>query len=120
MPPTAAYAGLAAFKSGAGAQTVLGLPWPTSADAGARRFRARTGSKSYAAEAAFAAAELAVRVARANGTVTLSVMALGTWSSDLYDYVGTPAPPHESSKRTPARCVAASSACVLMSNGTPL
>jgi ABC-type branched-subunit amino acid transport system substrate-binding protein len=89
VPPTAAYSGLAKFASAAGAETVLGLPWPTSPDAGARRFRARTGSTSYAAEAAFAATELAVQVSRASGTVTLSDIAAGTWSSDLYDYVGT-------------------------------
>lgn len=89
VPPSAAYAASPGSLVFLGANTVLGLPWPTSDDPGARRFRAVTGCTSYAAEVAFAATELAVQIARASGTVSVAAMQAGVWTNDLYRYRGT-------------------------------
>ena len=89
VPPSAAYFGIAGFPSASGAETLLGLPWPTTGKDGAGRFYSLTGSNSYPAEVAFAATELAVQVARAEGAINLQQMANAVWNSDLYHYRGT-------------------------------
>lgn len=95
VPPSAAYSGIAGFPSASGAETLLGLPWPTTGQDGARRFHSLTGSSSYPAEVAFAATELAVQIARADGAINLQQMATAVWDSDLYQYRGTnPATTH--------------------------
>ena len=89
VAPSAVYAGVPPVADGGGPRTVLGLPWPTWDVPGAARFRATTQSSSYRALVSFAAAELAIEVARQAGEVSLPAMALGTWRSDLFDLVGT-------------------------------
>ncbi len=87
VPPSAAYGGLAAEEGREGPRTVLALPWPTWDAPGAARFRASTQSTSYRALVSFAAAELAIDVARQAGRISLPTMAFGTWRSDLLDVV---------------------------------
>ena len=80
------------MNSAQGARTVLGLPWPLSDSPGVKRFRAAVpNSASYRALESFAAAELAVKVARASGGRNISVadVARGTWKTDLLDFQGT-------------------------------
>lgn len=89
VPPSAAYAGLANFPSATGSQTMLGLPWPTSDQSGARQFRSVTGSTSYPAEVAYAAAQLAIQVARSQGTLTMAQLSDRSWSTALYQYAGS-------------------------------
>lgn len=70
--------------SGLGLQTVLGAPWPASADEGARRFRDSAKASSYAGLVSFAAAELAIAVARSNGGIVNAATARnGSWRTDL-------------------------------------
>jgi ABC-type branched-subunit amino acid transport system substrate-binding protein len=89
VPPSAAYARADLVPGLLGARTVLGLAWPTSPDPGAARFRAAVGSSSYRALVSFAAAELAVKVARAEGAVTPSTISLRSWRTDLVDFNGS-------------------------------
>lgn len=88
VPPSAAYAGVASLPEATGTRTVLALPWPTSSDPGAARFRATTTSQSYRALVSYAATELAIDVARQTGTVSLASMAGRTWHSDLVEVDG--------------------------------
>lgn len=83
VPPSAAYAGIAALPEATGLRTVLALPWPTSSAPGAARFRATTASQSYRALVSYAATELAIDVARQTGTVSLVSMSGRSWNSDL-------------------------------------
>lgn len=89
VPPSAAYARLDVLPYAAGARTVLGLPWPTSPVPGTARFRAGTHSLSYRALVSFAAAELAIDVARRHGALSMASITAGTWRTDLVDLVGT-------------------------------
>ena len=92
VAPDAAFWHLDIMNSAQGARTVLGLPWPLSDAAGVKRFRAAVpNSVSYRALESFAAAELAVKVARENGGRNISVadVARGTWKTDLLDFQGT-------------------------------
>lgn len=88
LAPSAAYAGLQAMPEAVGARTVLGLPWPTSALPGAARFRSTTSSLSYRALVSYAATELAIDVARRQGSVSLETVKAGTWRTDLIDLSG--------------------------------
>lgn len=88
LAPSAAYAGLHAMPEALGARTVLGLPWPTSSAPGAARFRATTSSTSYRALVSYAATELAIDVARQQGTVNLASVGAGNWRTDLVDLAG--------------------------------
>ncbi|HEX2063685.1 MAG TPA: hypothetical protein VHE80_04605 [Acidimicrobiales bacterium] len=88
LAPSAAYGGLPRAAELEALRTVLALPWPTSSDPGAARFRATTRSQSYRALVSFAAAELAIDVARQRGNISLPAVASGTWRSDLLDLVG--------------------------------
>lgn len=88
VPPSAAYAGIATLPEATGARTVLAMPWPTSSAPGAARFRANTVSQSYRALVSYAAAELAIDVARQTGAVSLASMAGRTWHSDLVEVDG--------------------------------
>lgn len=88
LAPSAAYGTLPPAARLDAVRTVLALPWPTSSDPGAARFRASTRSQSYRALVSFAAAELAIDVARQRGSVSLPAVASGTWRSDLLDLVG--------------------------------
>ena len=88
LAPSAAYAGLQSMTEALGARTVLGLPWPTSAAPGAARFRATTDSTSYRALVSYAAAELAIDVARRQGGVSLDSVGDGIWRNDLIDLTG--------------------------------
>ena len=88
VAPSAAYRVLPAFDAAEGPRTVLALPWPTWDVPGAARFRASTRSASYRALVSFAAAELAIDVARQAGGISLPAMAFGTWRSDLVGVVG--------------------------------
>ena len=88
VAPSAAYAHLEERPEGRGARTVLGLPWPTSAASGAARFRASAASRSYRALVSFAATELAIDVARQEGTVSIGAVAGRSWRSDLFDLAG--------------------------------
>jgi hypothetical protein len=89
MLPSAAYARLESDPSGQGARTFLGLPWPTSDESGARRFRAAAGGdravRSYRALVTFAAVEAAVEATAATGS---PAPATGRFRSDLYDIDG--------------------------------
>ena len=89
LAPSAAYGSLPADSTVGALRTLLSLPWPTWSDPGAARFRASTRSESYRALVSFAAAELAIDVARQRGNVSLPAVASGTWRSDLFDLVGT-------------------------------
>lgn len=89
VPPSAAYAGLGAAPVGWGARTVLAMPAVTAPTPGASRFRGATASLSQRALVSFAAAELAVAVARRHGAVTLASIAAGVWPSDLLALDGT-------------------------------
>ncbi|MDQ3569927.1 MAG: ABC transporter substrate-binding protein [Actinomycetota bacterium] len=88
VAPSAAYAGLNDVAEARGSRTVLGLPWPTSSTAGAARFRAAEGNRSYRALVSFAATELAIEVARQKGAVSMPAVAGGTWRSDLFEVGG--------------------------------
>ncbi|MGQ0520139.1 MAG: ABC transporter substrate-binding protein [Actinomycetota bacterium] len=88
LAPSAAYAGLQIMPEALGARTVLGLPWPTSTAPGAARFRATTESTSYRALVSYAAAELAIDVARQQGVVSVESVGAGTWRTDLVDLSG--------------------------------
>ena len=88
LAPSAAYAGLHTMPEAIGARTVLGLPWPTSDTPGAARFRSSTGSTSYRALVSYAAAELAIEVARQKGGVSVEAVGQGAWRSDLFDLKG--------------------------------
>ncbi|MGI8684187.1 MAG: hypothetical protein ACR2MO_03675 [Acidimicrobiales bacterium] len=88
LAPSAAYAGLQAMPEAIGARTVLGLPWPTSTAPGAARFRSTTSSLSYRALVSYAAAELAIDVARRQGGVSLDSVEAGIWRNDLIDLTG--------------------------------
>lgn len=84
LAPSAAYAGLERHPATAGGRTVLGLPWPTSNEPGAARFRAAvSGVVSYRALVAYAGAELAVASARVRSPLRLADLARGTWQTDL-------------------------------------
>ncbi len=87
--PSAAYDRLEADPAAQGARTVLGLPWPSSDEPGARRFRAAAGGdravRSYRALVTFAGVEAAVEAATATGS---PVPATGRYRSDLYDIDG--------------------------------
>lgn len=92
LAPSAAYAGVASTGVGppSGVFTVLGLPWPTSSDPGAQRFRSDfPGFTSYRALVSYAAVEMAVEVARTTGAVSTAGMPGRTWRNDLYDFSGT-------------------------------
>jgi hypothetical protein len=71
-----------------GARTVLALPWPTSPDPAAARFRAVVGSTSYRALVSFAAAELAIEIARAKGAITPAGISSRSWKTDLASFKG--------------------------------
>ncbi|MDQ3574570.1 MAG: hypothetical protein M3404_06565, partial [Actinomycetota bacterium] len=88
LAPSAAYAGLDGVAEARGSRTVLGLPWPTSSAAGAERFRSAVGTRSYRALVSFAATELAIKVAREKGAVSVPAVAGGTWRSDLFEVNG--------------------------------
>jgi ABC-type branched-subunit amino acid transport system substrate-binding protein len=95
LPPGAVYGGLDKQPGVVGARTVLGLPWPTSDNAGARRFRATVGSTSYRALVTFAATELAIEVARRGIPLTAaSVRSAGPWRTDLVDIEDGTTEPH--------------------------
>jgi hypothetical protein len=90
VPPSAAYAHLERNPAAQGARTVLGLPWPDSDTPGANRYRAAVpDGHSYRALISFAAVELAVQVARTNGTIRIEGIATGRWRSDLFDLEGS-------------------------------
>ncbi|MGH9164470.1 MAG: hypothetical protein ACRDZW_03015, partial [Acidimicrobiales bacterium] len=89
LAPSAAYAGLEAVPEALGARTIMALPWPASALAGAARFRATADSTSYRALVSYAATELAIDVARQAGRISVASVAAGIWRSDLLDLVGT-------------------------------
>jgi ABC-type branched-subunit amino acid transport system substrate-binding protein len=92
LAPDAAFWHIDIMNSAQGARTVLGLPWPLSDGPGVKRFRAAvSNSVSYRALESFAAAELAVKVARETGGHAISVadVARGTWKNDLLDFQGT-------------------------------
>lgn len=88
LAPSAAYAGLQGMPEAIGARTVLGLPWPTSTAPGAARFRSTTESTSYRALVSYAATELAIDVARQQGSVSLASVEAGNWRTDLVDMAG--------------------------------
>ena len=89
LAPSAVYAGVPAALAGGPVYSVLGLPWPTSPSPGAAAFRAAMpGVHSYRALVSFAAAELAVQVARTTGALGLAEVGWGLWSTDLYDFAG--------------------------------
>jgi hypothetical protein len=87
--PSAAYDHLESDPAAQGARTFLGLPWPTSDESGARRFRAANGGdravRSYRALVTFAAVEAAVESFTATGS---PAPASGRFRSDLYDIDG--------------------------------
>jgi ABC-type branched-subunit amino acid transport system substrate-binding protein len=89
MLPSAAYDRLEADPAAQGARTFLGLPWPSSDEPGARRFRAAAGGdravRSYRALVTFAAVEAAVEATAATGSPAPST---GRFRSDLYDIDG--------------------------------
>lgn len=73
-----------------GARTLLGLPWPTSDEPGARRYRAAVGgraARSYRGLVTFAGVEAAVEVASATGAPSPAPSS-GRFRSDLYDLDG--------------------------------
>jgi len=87
VPSSLAYSALQHRLSLHGARTVLGLPWPTAASAGAERFRAvapPAATESYRALITFAATELAVAAAR-EGAMP-SDLFTGTWRTDLVHF----------------------------------
>lgn len=88
LAPSAAYAGIQSMPEALGARTILGLPWPTSTAPGAARFRATTESTSYRALVSYAATELAIDVARQQGTLSLGSVEAGSWRTDLLDLTG--------------------------------
>jgi hypothetical protein len=89
VPPSAAYAHLERSPAAQGVRTVLGLPWPDSDTPGANRYRAAVpDGHSYRALVSFAAVELAIQVARAEGTVRIDRISSGRWRSDLFDLEG--------------------------------
>ena len=88
LAPSAAYAGVQALPEALGSRTVLGLPWPTSTAPGAARFRATTQSTSYRALVSYAATELAIDVARQQGSLSLGSVDAGNWRTDLVDLSG--------------------------------
>jgi hypothetical protein len=88
LAPSAAYAGIQSMPEALGARTVLGLPWPTSTAPGAARFRSTTESTSYRALVSYAATELAIDVARQQGTLSLGSVEAGSWRTDLVDLTG--------------------------------
>jgi hypothetical protein len=86
LAPDAAYARLEDRLTVGGASTVLGLTFPTEDRPGAARYRADVeGPPSYRALVSYAGVELAVRVARAQGTVDPVRVRQSRWSSDLFD-----------------------------------
>jgi Periplasmic binding protein len=88
LPPSAAYAGRL-VEDTVGAYTVLGFPWPTSDVPAAARFRrAVPGATSYRALVSFAAAELAILVARSQGEVSAGAVSRGVWRTDLLHFQG--------------------------------
>jgi hypothetical protein len=89
LPPSAAYAHLELSFPAQGARTVLGFPSPRADEPGASRYR-RTVSYSgaYRALVSFAAAELALDVARVTGSVAAEPVRTRHWKSDLYDLDG--------------------------------
>ncbi|MDE3085757.1 MAG: hypothetical protein KGJ77_03235 [Acidobacteriota bacterium] len=89
LAPSAVYAGVPATLAAGPVLSVLGLPWPTAPSAGAATFRSAVpGVRSYRALVSFAAAELAVQVARTTGALGLADVGRGIWSTDLYDFAG--------------------------------
>lgn len=89
VPPSAAYGHVERGSAAQGVRTVLGLPWPDSDTPGGNRYRAAVpGGDSYRALVSFAAVELAVQVARAEGTVRMDRVRTGTWRSDLFHLEG--------------------------------
>lgn len=88
LAPSAAYAALHSMPEAVGSRTVLGLPWPTSTAPGAARFRATTQSTSYRALVSYAATELAIDVARQQGSLSVASVDAGNWRSDLVDMAG--------------------------------
>jgi hypothetical protein len=89
VAPSAAYAHLELAFPAQGARTVLGFPSPRADEPGASRYR-RTVSYSgaYRALVSFAAAELALDVARVTGSVAAGPVRTRHWKSDLYDLDG--------------------------------
>jgi hypothetical protein len=88
VPPSVAYGRTDAGWASVGVRTVFGLPWPSSGAPGAARFRASTGSASYRALVTFAAAEIAIAVARTSGASGLPSISQGVWRTDLVDIEG--------------------------------
>jgi hypothetical protein len=85
VPPSAAYEHLPLFSSTLGIRTVLGFPWPGSADSGAADFDSSVrGSRSYRALISFAAARLAIQVAQSRRSISYSSINAGDWRGDLY------------------------------------
>jgi hypothetical protein len=85
VPPSAAYAHLERRPSAQGSRTVLGFPWPGGDDPGARRYQSAVpGGRSYRALVSFAAVELAVQIARADGTIRADRVTTAEWRSDLF------------------------------------
>lgn len=85
LSPSAAYSHLEREWAAQDAQTAVGFPVPGSPDPGAQRFRrAVPGAGSYRALVSFAAAELALAVARETGGISAGRVSAGTWRSDLY------------------------------------
>lgn len=84
IAPSAAYADVHLAPYAVGARTVLGVPWPSSEEPGAARFRAAMGgTASYRAIVSFAAAEIAVAAARSGGPFRPEILRSGSWRTDL-------------------------------------
>lgn len=89
VPPSTAYAANAPDPLLWGARTLLSMPWPSTSAPGATRFRTVTGASSYRSLVSFTAVELAIGVARRNGSITLTDIAARTWPSDILELSGT-------------------------------
>lgn len=89
VPPSTAYGANAPDPLLWGARTLLSMPWPSTSAPGATRFRAVTGASSYRSLVSFTAVELAIGVARRNGSITLTDIAARTWPSDILELSGT-------------------------------
>jgi hypothetical protein len=86
IAPSAAYAEVHLAPYAVGARTVLGVPWPSSEEPGAARFRAaRGGTASDRAIGSFAAAEVAVAAARSGDPFRPEILRSGSWRTDLVD-----------------------------------
>jgi hypothetical protein len=84
LPPSAGYAGIHLAPYALGTRTVLGVPWPSSEEPGAARFRSAMGAKaSYRAIVSFAAAELAIAAARSGEPFRAEALLSGSWHTDL-------------------------------------